>query len=194
MDLSYIITMAIAGFLALLFQIFILKLRKDRARRDVKSGELILEYGRGFRILMSVTSLILPALILIMMIIQSKGFQDLEPLKELVEKWHIFAILLFFTVGIPMPVLMELWGVAHRISKEGIQKGSPWSKDFFLRWGDIRSITYSGLPEWLVIDSSGGTIRISIYLNGLGDLALAIQENVPEWKWSKVKEQLLLMD
>ena len=147
---------------------------RARARRDLTSGELILEYGWGAKSL----ALFLLAIPTVATLGLTKGLTDLQGVD-----WGF--ILVFFGIFLSFagPGLIEFFGVSHRLTPQGIRKGSPWSRKFFARWDEIRGISYSLSFDGFVLQTPRGKIRVSRYLSGLEDFVLAIWRNVPENLW-----------
>jgi len=156
----------------------------------MKSGELILEYGKFLRAFVVVGVLWFPVVFLTAAAIESGGFQDMEA-TESSETWPGFLLVFAVYSAFVMPGAIEAWGVGHGITRKGIRKGSPWSRDFYAGWEDVESITFNASGQYLVIRTSKGIIRVSTWLHGLGDLAIAIIGNVPKDKWEPTRDLIL---
>lgn len=192
-EVETIIGVAISVAAAALLEALLLRSRRLKARKDIDSDELILEYGGGWRILMIVGSLLMPVIFLIVITVQSRGFQDMGAISELEESWPVFVLSMLIPSGLFIPGAIETFSVAHRITKVGIKKHTPWTKDFYITWGEIDSITYDNFNKWFVIKCYLGTLRLSVFLNGIGDFAQAVEEKVPRPKWEKVRDLIHLV-
>lgn len=152
-----------------------------------------MEYSRALRIIPFVLASAFPLMFLIVILTLTGGFQDLEEVRELESSWPIFVGVMLF-IGVPSLILgVETLTVGHRISPDGIRKHSPWSRDLFLAWQEVGSITYNPAPQWFVIRSHKGNIRLNILLNGLKDFAHYVLNHVAEEAWEKAETQLLAL-
>jgi hypothetical protein len=157
--------------------------RKTRSRRDMKSGDLILEYGIAFKSLPIVVALVWAVLVPIVLHDDPIGPENL-------------AVFLMVVVVVVVPlviVTIEAFGVSHRISQKGIEKRSPWSRSWFVEWSEIREVSFSGAMQRFAVECPQGKLRLSFYLNGLKDFADALCANVAREKWRQAEAQLNLL-
>ncbi|HEV1994542.1 MAG TPA: PH domain-containing protein [Candidatus Acidoferrum sp.] len=163
---------------------FLLKNRRERARREGGSGVLVLEYGRAVK---SVPILVAVAWTILIPIV----LHD-DPIRR--ENLPAF-LLLVVLITVPLVVVtIEAFGVAHRIREDGIEKRSPWSSHRMIKWEDIREISFSGAMQWFVVSNPHGKLRLHLYLNGLKDFADAVRAKVPKETWAKAEAHLKNLD
>lgn len=141
-------------------------------RRDRLSGDRILEYGSGARII-AVALGMFPVPILLG---ATRLFTDVRSLETEGRTWLV--ILAFFFL-FSLPFSIEFFGVSHRLTRDGIHKGSPWSRKFFANWDSILSARYSVSFEGYIVKTMKGTIRLSRYLRGVGEFLDALAQHVP---------------
>ena len=156
----------------------------SRPRRDKLSGELILEYGSGARII-AVALGMFPVPILLG---ATRLFTDVRPLETEGRAWLV--ILAFFFL-FSLPFSIEFFGVSHRLTRDGIHKGSPWSRKFFANWDSILLVRYSVSFEGYIMKTMKGTIRLSRYLRGIGEFLEALAQHVPQERLSPEMARVL---
>lgn len=149
-----------------------------------------MDFSRRLKIAPFVLASAMPLMFLVVMLIVTRGFQDLEELRELESTWPIL-VGVMLGLGIPSLLLaVETVTTAHRLSHDGIHKHSPWSRDFFLGWEEVGSIKYSFALRRFVISSHKGKIRLDILLNGLQDFAQFVLTRVEREAWVKAAAQI----
>jgi hypothetical protein len=141
---------------------------KGPPRTDSDSGELILEYGGGAKAL----AIVLGAFPL--PIVLGAVLTDFSTFEAEARAWLV-VVGLFFLFSLPFTI--ELFGVSHRLTNEGIRKGSPWSRKFFVRWEEFSSVKYSGVYEGYVVRTGKGTIRLSSYLRGIAEFRIRMAQH-----------------
>ncbi len=149
---------------------------KRPPRRDELSGELIIEYGAGVRIL-AIAFFMFPVPFLLA---ATRLFTDFRPLQEEGRLW--LTVTTFFLL-FSFPFLIEFFGVSHRLAQDGIRKGSPWSRKFFARWEDFISVQYSMASSGYILRTTKGTIRLPIYLRGIHEVLGGMAEHLPQNKF-----------
>lgn len=77
------------------------------------------------------------------------------------------------------PYVMTVHGVSYRVTDDGLEKRSPWSKNFTARWPDVTRVSYNQTLNQFVVDTTAGPARVGGFLNGLGDLRAALERHVP---------------
>jgi hypothetical protein len=77
------------------------------------------------------------------------------------------------------PLVIEVFGVGHRLTDEGIERVTPWSKRVFVRWQDVTSVRLNPVMSWFVVTGrEGARVRLSFYLSGIGTFTRMVLENV----------------
>ncbi len=181
--ISTLISISISVGAGIVLAILAMMIRK-RARADIHTGELVLEYGwgiKGFAVGVSAFWLIFFA------VLYSSGGIDLASFTSLLGMTVVIS-------AIVMPLLLltlEAFGVSYRIDALRIQKRSPWTRDTFVTWNEIESISFNSTLQWFVVRSRVATLRLHAYLNGLHDFALAVLEKLPPQIWAKAEPQIL---
>ena len=75
---------------------------------------------------------------------------------------------------------IEVYGVKFELSPDGIRKRSPWSNGFFAVWSEVESVTFSGLWEWYIVQTSKGKMRLSVVLDGLDDFLDVLRQHASQ--------------
>lgn len=157
---------------------------RKRARSDIHTGELVLEYGwgiKGFAVGVSAFWLIIFA------VLYATGGIDLASSTSL-----LGMAVVIFAIVIPLLLLtLEAFGVSYRIDALRIKKRSPWTRDTSVTWQEIESVTFNLTLQWFVVRSRVATLRLHAYLTGLGDFALAVIEKLPQHVWAKASSHIL---
>ncbi len=148
--------------------VILMMVRKTRkhALRDDLTGEMILSYG----LMMRLFSLLMPGffLILIVAILATEGIAKPGNTPLVI---GLSAIAL--VAGFPV---LEAFGVSIRLGDQSIIGCAPWRLPRTIDWNDIQSIKYSDSMKWFLIEDSNGTqIRVSILISGLGDFVTEIR-------------------
>ena len=177
--LSFLLAGALTPIVTELVFASVLSRRRDQARKDPRTGELVLEYGRSVRRVPFAAGLFWA--VFLPLIVLWQGFPAGEDLV-----WLAF-IMAF--VATPLAALtVETHGVQHRVSEVGFQKGSPWSRDYFLPWPEVQRISFNRNASGYVIRSWRGKIRISMVLDGLQDFLHIARRNVPPDRWQNAAQ------
>ena len=89
---------------------------------------------------------------------------------------------IFLMVGLYLilivPMFIEAYGTRFIVTKEGIFKQSPWSRDFFARWDEMREIKYSKQSGGYVIKTVKGNLKFEPFLSGLSRLILDANKRI----------------
>ena len=171
------IGIAVAIGLAPLIEWLLLRSRRSRGRRDVVSGETILEYGRGLR---AVT--ILGTLFLAFLGVLATGAVDPSTPVSDREMWIALALFLpWLVVFIALGV--EVFLAYVKVGNGAIARHSPWKGDLSLAWEEIESVQYSTFNRWYVLRSPRGKIRVSSYLSGIDDFVELSTERISADRW-----------
>ncbi|MBV8206536.1 MAG: hypothetical protein JO041_07075 [Acidobacteria bacterium] len=96
-------------------------------------------------------------------------------------------LLIALATGTVIPYAVTVFGVSYRISPRGLEKRSPWSRNFQAPWSGVNSVSFNPVLNQFCVKTQSGTARISTCLNGLADLEQAFTERVPADAWSSVK-------
>jgi hypothetical protein len=174
---------SIAATMALtsLIEALIMSRRKKSARRSESTGELLLDYSKalkGFAVF---------GVGVYFFFFAMSMMADWPTLTAYV----VMAVAMTLTIGLAaFALLIESSCVEYGISRKGIRKKSPWSRDFFCPWSEIESIAFSASSQWFVIKSKEGKMRLHMYLSGLEDFAKTVMENVPPEKWAGAASQI----
>ena len=107
----------------------------ERARRrhgrPTTSGEVVLEYGWLLKAL--------PAIMVVLWAIVLTSIAVAEP-PQASDAPAILGLVALVTAML-VPRTIEVRGVGHRISSQGIARVSPWSARLTIPWKDVRSVT-----------------------------------------------------
>ncbi len=178
------VSIAATTALTMIIEALILSRRKRSAQRSESTGELLLDYNKGLR----------------GFAVFGVGFYFFFFAISLMADWPsltaavVMAVAISIAIGLPsFALLVEATCVEYGISRYGIRKKSPWSRDFFCPWLSIESIVFSASSQWFVIKSKEGKIRLHMYLSGLEDFARAVMENVPPEKWAGAASQMSML-
>lgn len=177
-DLTPYIVPVLGPIAVILIQSYFVKSRKDQARLDETTGDQILEYGKGMKSLPLIAAVVVAVLVFVLLYarpVTKENAGDFSLVVGLLTVPWILAAIIFY-------------GVHHRITKDGIQKGSPWSKGFFVRWDEIEEVYFNGTN--FIVSTPKGKIGFHLYLTGLNAFARAVRDRLPEAKWTKAREQI----
>jgi hypothetical protein len=152
----------------------IVRARRQKGR-PTGSGEVILEYGWLLKALPAI-SVVLWAVLLV-------GLAITEPPQA--SDAPIFLGIVAGVVVLLVPLAMEIHGVAHRLSTQGIERVSPWSPPLTVLWTDVRSVKYEPSARWYVVESPRGKIRLPLLLDGLDAFRSALEAKVPRDRWAR---------
>ena len=139
----------------------ILASRDATAERHRETGRFVMTYPRMFRRLIA------------MFLVLSTGFLILgmagtaDDTKALLLITAIFGLLwLAMAYG-----FYEMLFVRIEFSEEGLFQDSPLKRQAFIPWSQVRRVDYSESMKWFRFRTESGTIRVSVYRNGLESLA-----------------------
>jgi len=170
--------------LTMIIEALILSKRKKSARKSESTGELLLDYNRGLK------GFAVFGTGFFIFILAINAMANWPSLTATV----VMVVATIVALGLPaLFLLIESSCVEYGVSRYGIRKKSPWSRDFFCPWSSIESIVFSVSSQWFVIKSREGKIRLHMYLSGLGDFARAVMENVPPERWVGAESQINMM-
>ena len=169
--LPSIIGSVLTGFLIYFFIVLVFSARKNRAKVDKASGVLVLEYGgvlKAFPVMMGAFLAGMTIFITLQVVLQSNDDAV----------WMLVFVLAW---SIPLAIFaIEVYGVKFELSPDGIRKRSPWSNGFFAVWSEVESVTFSGLWEWYIVQTSKGKMRLSVVLDGLDDFLDVLRQHASQ--------------
>jgi len=132
------------------------------ARRGEVPGSLaVLRYGPALRILGLILALTPSALTVLLM--------WKLPLRDDAFVLKVGAVVLL-TSALSGALLIETVLFQVVLSEDGIARRSPWRGYAFLRWTEVTRVRYSAVNRWFVFEGAGGTIRVSRFLENIGEL------------------------
>jgi hypothetical protein len=77
-------------------------------------------------------------------------------------------------------LVLEYFIVRHRLTDEGIEYRRLFGQRGSLRWREVRSVGFSNVMKWFVLESyTGKAVRISALLMGLPEFARLVLAHVP---------------
>ena len=147
---------------------------RKSARTLKDSGNKILEYPQ-------IMNFIVPFCTLIMaFILFASASKDPEPLD---------ASSLYIAVGIAVAFIFGMICIyiecklRIEISEEGIISWSPWKGRRYIRWEEVKLVSFSG--QFFEVKSSKKKVRVSIMLRGSSDFCREVISKVPQNKITK---------
>ena len=85
--------------------------------------------------------------------------------------WWTTAIFVGFAL-LSIPLIAEYFRVRHEVSEEGLSYGRLFRRRGYLKWSDLRSVTYAPTMKWFRLETHAGEVaRISAMLIGLPEFA-----------------------
>jgi hypothetical protein len=160
-------------------EILVLALRKPRARRDLGTGEFILEYGSGLKAfaVFAVGFFSFVGALYVWTFVSAPNQGGLS-------------VTLILIVWVPLLLLSSVLGLEMfrsyaRFSPTQIVRHSPWTGELSVDWQEVESIAYDNFAQWYVIRTRRGKIRLHQYLNGIEDFRRIARERVPPERWGK---------
>jgi len=153
--------------------------RQLHARRDA-AGALVLEYGRGWRVL-GIGLAVVWSAIFAFLLVDSPPKPDDVPV----------ALTMVAIVAAGLSVLLATtYRFSIRLSDGGIRKRSPWTREVVASWGQVQRLTYNAAMRQFLIETVAGKIRVPRYVDGLATLRDEIERRVPSPCWSPAKLEL----
>lgn len=75
---------------------------------------------------------------------------------------------------------VDVFGVAHRLRPDGIERVTPWSRRAVIRWAEVTSVEWVERTRWFELRArSGERVRVPERLSGVAAFARAVLEGVP---------------
>ena len=171
------IGIAVAIGLAPLIEWLLLRSRRPHGRRDIVTGETILEYGRGLR----TVTILGTSFFAFLGVIATGAADPSTPISDR-EMWIALVLLLPWLV-VFIALGAELFLAYVKVGNGAIARHSPWKGDLSLAWEEIESVQYSTFNRWYVLRSPRGKIRVSSYLSGIDDFVEVATERVSPDRW-----------
>lgn len=109
------------------------------------------------------------------------------------ETTTLWSTAIFVFLALMSLVLIAYYFFArHQLSPEGLAYGRLHGKREFIRWPDIREITYKRRMGWFRLQTAAGSgIRISVTLSGLPEFAQHLLAHVPPERLDDLTRSLL---
>lgn len=142
---------------------------RGEASIDPATGGRRLGYGLPLPLVGLFLGLIVPTTIMAL------GF-SLLPLNGVESILLLIAALMLFLGG--GFLFLEGVGVRLVLTPDRLISSTPWRSRRELRWSEIDEVSYSLVNYWLIIRGPKTTIRASLFLQGIGDLAEAIDKHL----------------
>ena len=179
MKTQQIVWTIVAGALILFWLVFALAgTRKPNAAGAI----VVMEYGRVLRLLALIAALSPPTLMATMV-------------------WHLIwrseerlaiAGCSFLAVSLLGGLLLiEIVRLRIVLTEEGITRSSPWTGTVMVKWGDIKSVKWSPINRWFVIQTGSATVRVSRFLLGGNHFRETLRRKVAAERWVGAQEELI---
>jgi hypothetical protein len=119
----------------------------------------VLRYGAALRIFALVLAWGAPAIVVYVVV----NFSPRNPDTQLA-----VGIGLLVLSAIPGLLLLEVERMQIAITEDAIVRHSPWTGTCVVKWADVTRVSDSKINRWFVVNSTGGTIRVSQHLKDIG--------------------------
>jgi hypothetical protein len=152
------------------------------ARKIEPAGAIVvMEYGKGLRVLALIAALSPPTLLATVM---------WHLLWRNAERMAMAGGSLFLLSVLGGLLLIEIVRVRIVLTEDGITRYSPWTGTVSVKWNDIKSVRWSSYNRWFVLRTDAATIRVSRSLEGIEVFADTIRRKVAAERWVQVSEEL----
>ena len=142
-------------------------MRRQKREARTEGSDFVLEYGARFRALAIAVGAVWTALFVFLFIESPPKADDVPAM----------LLLIALATGTVVPYVVTVYGVSYRLTDDGFEKRSPWSKNFTVRWSEVRRVSFNQTLNQFVIDTTAGRARVGGYVNGLGDLRAALERH-----------------
>jgi len=116
---------------------------------------------------------------------------EITPFEGTMAFYLIITSMIYGLGLIPFYYVIETQFRSPIITSEGVANRSPWSRKFFLHWGEINNIRFtSWTGNEFLLESDEGNIRINCLLTNLDIFSRILMEKVPKKKWANVEKFL----
>ncbi len=193
------IALAIGSALGTIVSQFLIKRKvsKELKPRSSLAEEKILELWVGYPY--NYVYRIFLFLMLVFAVMFLWVYSELESMSEevlsgpTVDLAILISVSFFLVASVAWYSLIVVLGARYRVTAQGIEKHSPWSSDFHVRWKEITNIRHSELIHGPVfyIETTKGRMRMARDMQGVVSFLAILAQNVPREKW-KGAEQLVL--
>ena len=141
---------------------------------------MLLEYPIGISILAIVAMLFFLAVFVY-------GVLVAEPVPP-EERAAVVTVSLIVVIVLPWVLYLEAGGTYIVLTEDGIRKRSYYTGKRYIRWDEIRSVSFSSIAQQFALHSDDSKITAHLYLNGISDLAKQIQDRLRPEIWEKAKD------
>jgi hypothetical protein len=142
------------------------------ARGEARAGKVVLRYGPTFR-RACVGLLVVP-------IVGIAALAVAFPPSTPTDVKAVLGMFALFTV-LGVPLVVEALGVEITLDARGIARRSPWSRDVFVPWEQVRRVVWSESARWWVVEAEGGArVRLHEFLSGLDDFKALVIKHAPD--------------
>jgi len=144
-------------------------LRRIRFHSEASEADDIIAYGwslKGFVVAVALAWVVL-------FLVTSRGLQNLSG--WIPSSFAIVGIIVFALVLPLWATSVEFFGAEYHLTPGGIRKHSPWTRNFFVQWDEIRSVKHVPTGQYTVIRTEKGKIRIHDWTFGKGELFEALR-------------------
>ncbi len=197
--ISAAIAIIIGSSLGTIISQFLVRHRAKRASKSKPSedNEKIMElwigypYSHVYRIFLF---LMLAFAIIFFLVYSELQAMSKEVLSDPTNDLAILTSLCFLLLAsVAWYFLIVVVGARYRVTAQGIEKHSPWSTNFSVRWEEIKGIRHSELLHGPVfyIETTRGEMRMARDMQGVVSFLAILAQNVPRKKW-KGAENLVL--
>jgi hypothetical protein len=165
--LSYgLIAVSVMGLLGLMAW----AARRGRPRPGADEHTLLFRHNAIFRWFAYLTTFGIPlGLTALVVFIPPRG----------VEVWYVVGVYAGFA-ALTLPLFWEASRYYLLVTAEGIVCRSAWRGTRFVRWDDLRDVSFSTTNAWFVFHARDGKkIRVHMFVTGLNDLLRLVELRVP---------------
>lgn len=149
------------------------------------ANALLLEYPIGLSIL-AIGSM----LVFLVIFIYGLAVAGPVPPEE-----RAFVITTFVILGIILPwiIYLEAGGTYIVLTQDGIKKRSYYTGKRYIKWDEIRSVSFSSTGQQFTVKSDYSKITAHLYLGGISDFARQIRDRLRPEIWEEAREQIETM-
>jgi hypothetical protein len=199
--ISVSIALFIGSFLGTLISKFLVRYKVEKAQKakppkeEGKILELSIGYPHSYIYRPFLFLMIAFAFMFLWM------YSDLKSMSE--DVWSrstsdlaiLVSVCFFLLASIAWYSLTLVIGARYRVTAKGIEKHSPWSTSFSVRWEEITNIRHSELLHGPIfyIETTKGRMRMARDMQGVVSFLAVLAQNVPQNRW-KGAEKLVLTD
>jgi hypothetical protein len=161
---TVLVGVAVAGLLGLLAW------AAARTRPAAGGSTLLLRYNPLFRGFVAAAAVLLPVGLTALVL-------AFPPRPR--EVGHVVGLYFAFA-AITLPLVWEAAWYYVRLTPAGIEHRSPWRGLRFVRWADVRQVTFNPANAWFVIHARDGRpVRAHVWVADLPELLRQVERHVP---------------